>query len=112
MSQLILMIAKIDDLDNPETLTEVWRQAMPVINLNDIAPEHYLNGLESSVTEVGWEPMRHLMLEQWRLTDDLLVKRFRQEQAGATLGDGYDALKVASRLGVCICRARCVTCLA
>lgn len=100
MSQLILMIAKIDDLDNPETLTEVWRQAMPVINLNDMAPEHYLDGLESTVTEVGWEAMRHLMIEQWRLTDDLLVKRFRREQAGATLGDGYDLLKVASRLGV------------
>ena len=100
MSQLILMIAKIDDLDNAEVLTEVWRRAMPVVNLNDITPEHYLDGLESTVTEVGWEAMRHLMAEQWRLTDDLLVKCFRQEQAGATLGDGYDSLKVASRLGV------------
>jgi hypothetical protein len=100
MSQLILMIAKIDDLDNPEVLTEVWRQAMPAVNLNDLMPEHYLDGLESSVTEVGWEAMYHLMVEQWRLTDDLLVKRFRQEQAGTTVGDGLDPLKVASRLGV------------
>jgi len=100
MSQLILRIAKIDDLDNAEVLTEVWRRAMPVVNLHDITPEHYLDGLESTVTEVGWEAMRHLMAEQWRLTDGLLVKCFRQEQAGATLGDGYDSLKVASRLGV------------
>ena len=28
------------------------------------------------------------------------MARFRQEQAGVTLGDGYDPLKVASRLGV------------
>ena len=39
MSQLILMIARIDDLDNPETLTEVWRRAMPVVDLNGVTPE-------------------------------------------------------------------------
>jgi len=100
MSQLILMIAKIDDLDNAEVLSEVWRGTMPEVHLNEVAPERYLDGLESRVTEVGWEAMRHLMVEQWRLTDELLVKRFRQEQAGTTLADGHDALKVASRLGV------------
>ena len=100
MSQLILMIAKIDDLDNPETLTEVWRRAMPEVDLKGITAEPYLDGLESSVTEVGWDAMRNLMVEQWRLTDEVLVERFRREQAGATVGDGYDLLKVASRLGV------------
>jgi len=100
MSQLILMIAKIDDLDKPETLTELWRGDIPQVNLEDITPEHYLNGMENTVTEIGWEAMRHLMVEQWRLTDTMLVERFRQEQAGVTLGDGYDLLKVASRLGI------------
>ena len=88
MSQLILMIAKIDDLDNPETLTEIWRHPLPVVDLKDVTPQHYLDGLESTVTDIGWNAMRNLMVEQWRLTDELLVKRFRQEQAGATLGDG------------------------
>lgn len=100
MSQLIVMIAKIDELDKPETLTEVWRRAMPEIELSRVKPEHYVNELESMVTEIGWEAMRHMMEEQWRLADSLLVEQFRQEQAGATLGDGYDLLKVASRLGV------------
>lgn len=100
MSQLILMIAKIDDLDNAEILTEVWRGAMPEVDVDAMTPEHYLNDLENTVTEVGWEAMRHLLIEQWRLADEQLVERFRQEQAGATLGDGYDLLKVASRLGV------------
>jgi hypothetical protein len=100
MSQLILMIGRIDDLDNPEALTEVWRRAMPVVELSRMRPEHYLNGLENDVMEVGWEAMRTLMVEQWRLTDELLVRCFRQEHAGATVGDGYDRLKVASRLGV------------
>jgi hypothetical protein len=100
MSQLILMIGRIDDLDNPETLTEVWRRAMPVVEPSRMRPEHYLNGLENDVMEVGWEAMRTLMVEQWRLTDELLVRRFRQEHAGTTVGDGYDRLKVASRLGV------------
>jgi hypothetical protein len=100
MSQLIMMIARIDDLDNPEQLTEVWRGAMPVVELNSITSEHYLDGLESAVTEVGWEAMRQMLVAQWGQTDALLVGRFRQEQAGTTLGDGYDPLKVASRLGV------------
>ncbi len=100
MSRLILIIAKIDDLDNPGVLTELWRRAMPEVDGNQLAPESYLDGLESCVIEVGWDAMRHLMVEQWRLTDQLLVERFRQEHAGAVLGDGYDTLKVASRLGV------------
>src|SRR5918997_6232642 len=49
MSQLILMIGHIDDLDNPEALTEVWRRAMPVVELSRMRPEHYLNGLENDV---------------------------------------------------------------
>ena len=73
---------------------------MPVVDPNDVTPEHYLYGLESEVIEVGWESMRNLMVEQWRLTDQLLVARFRREQMGATSGDGHDLLKVASRLGV------------
>jgi len=100
MSQLILMIAKIDDADKPEMLTEVWRQALPEVDMNEIAAESYLNELEGGVTEVGWEAMRHLMVEQWRETDKVLVERFRQEQEGGTVGDGYDMLKVASRIGV------------
>lgn len=100
MSQLVMMIARIDDLDNPERLTELWRRAMPVVNLVGLAPEQYLNEVEETVMTVGWEAMRRLLVEQWRLTDQLLVACFRQEQVGATSGDGYDLLKVASRLGV------------
>jgi hypothetical protein len=94
------MIGRVDDVDNPEALTEVWRRAMPVVELSRMQPEHYLNGLENDAMEVGWEAMRALLVEQWRLSDELLVRRFRQEQAGTTVGDGYDRLKVASRLGV------------
>jgi hypothetical protein len=47
---------------------------------------------------IGILPMMYV--EQWRLTDEWLVRRFRQEHAGARVGDGYDRLKVASRLGV------------
>jgi hypothetical protein len=100
MSQLILMVARIDDLDNPDVLTEVWRGAMPRVNLESIIAEHYLDGLESGVTSLGWEAMRTLLVEQWRLTDQGLVSRFRQEHPGATVGDGHDPLKVVSRLGV------------
>ena len=100
MSHLVMMIARIDGFDNPGQLTEIWRQAMPAVELRGLEPEQYLDGLEETVMEVGWQAMRQLLVEQWRLTDQQLVARFRQEQAGATSGDGYDPLKVASRLGV------------
>jgi hypothetical protein len=95
-----MMIARIDDLDKPEQLTEIWRRAMPEVDLAELGPEQYLNGVEATVMEVGWEAMRALLVEQWRLTDQMLVARFRQEQAGTISGDGYDSLKVVSRLGV------------
>ncbi len=42
MSQLIQLVAKMDDLDNPESLTELWRRAMPQVELHSLSPEHYL----------------------------------------------------------------------
>jgi len=95
-----MMIARIDDFDNPDKLTELWRCRMPSVDLAAVTRQQYLDGLESTVMAVGWETMRMLMVEQWRLTDRLLVERFRQEHPGVVTGDGYDTLKVASRLGV------------
>lgn len=100
MSQLIMMIARIDDLDNPARLTEVWRSTMPEVEPNQIKPENYLDEMEQSVMEVGWAAMRTLMVEQWRLSDQMLVERFGQQQSQAVVNDGHDALKVACRLGV------------
>jgi hypothetical protein len=100
MSQLVMMIARIDDFDNPGQLTEIWRQTMPTVELTGLEPEQYLNEVEETVLEVGWAAMRQLLVEQWCLTDQLLVARFRQAQGGTTRGDGYDPLKVVSRLGV------------
>ncbi|MEW6296083.1 MAG: hypothetical protein AB1467_07415 [Candidatus Diapherotrites archaeon] len=100
MSQLVMMIARIDDIDNPEEMTELWRSNMPIVSLADVTPQGYLDGMESTVMKIGWETMRQMMIEQWRLTDRLLVERFRQEHPGSVTGDGYDTLKVASRLGV------------
>lgn len=100
MNQLILMIARIDDLDNPAMLTEVWRGSLPLIDLTTLQPEQYVNELEQTVTTVGWDAMRSLLVEQWRLTDHQLVARFRAAHPHATQADGADPLKVASRLGV------------
>jgi hypothetical protein len=101
MSQLVLMIAEIDELDNAEEMREVWRRVMPEVEASTmIIQEEYLNELEGMVSEVGWEVMRRLMIEQWRLADQVLVERYREEQAGAILCDGYEPLKVASRFGI------------
>jgi hypothetical protein len=100
MSQLVLMIAKIERIDNPEKMTELWRQAMPTPNLSDMKQEHYLDEMESQVEEIGWAAMRQLMVEQWRQTDELLVEQFRQTQREVVVEDGHDTLKVVSRTGV------------
>jgi hypothetical protein len=42
---------------------------MPRVNPADIIPAHYLDGLENIVTTLGWEAMRTLLVEQWRVTD-------------------------------------------
>jgi hypothetical protein len=54
MSQLIAMILRADNLVNPEEMTEVWRQPMPAVQLEDLEPIHYLDGMEGRVMEVGW----------------------------------------------------------
>ncbi len=101
MSQLVLMIARIDDSDNPDTLTEVWRSNLPNITPDTVEPQAYLDGLETTVMDIGWQAMRTLMIEPWRLTDQQWVAHFRQQQApDVVVGDGYDPLKVVSRLGV------------
>ena len=100
MSQLIAMIMQADTLVNPEVMTEVWRQPMPAIQLEGLEPSRYLDGLEATVMEVGWAAMRTLLVEQWRLMDQVLVEHYRQEHPGIVTGDGHDALKVVSRLGV------------
>jgi hypothetical protein len=100
MSQLIAMILRADDLVNPEVMTEVWRQPMPAIQLDGVEASHYLDGMEATVMEVGWAAMRTLLVEQWRLMDQVLVEHYRQEHPGVVTGDGHDALKVVSRLGV------------
>jgi hypothetical protein len=100
MSQLILMIAKIEKIDNPEEMTELWRQSMPTPNLADMKQEHYLDEMERQVEEIGWAAMRQLMVEQWRQSDELLVEQFRREQVEPVIEDGFDSLKVASRVGV------------
>ncbi len=69
MSQLIAMIVRIDDVNKPEELNEVWRQPLPQVTLEGLEAAHYLDGLEEQVREVGWALMRQLIVEQWRLTD-------------------------------------------
>jgi len=72
---------------------------MPDVNIAAVMPQQYLDRLESSVMDVGWEAMRTMLVEQWRLTDGLLVEQFRQKHPEVVFGDGHDSLKVASRLG-------------
>ena len=100
MSQLVLIIARIDQNDNPEKMTELWRQEMPEPNLSEMKPEKYLDKMESQVEEMGMMLMRHLLVEQWKQSDELLVERFRQSQSEPVVEDGYDDLKVASRIGI------------
>lgn len=100
MSQLVLMIAKIDQIDNPEKMSELWRQVVPAPKVSEIKPESYLNEMEAQVEEIGMSLMRHLLVEQWKLADKLLVEQYQQTQSEPVIEDGFDDLKVASRIGI------------
>jgi len=101
MSQLVAMIVRIDDVNKPEVLSELWRQPLPQVSLEGLEAGRYLDGLEDQVTEVGWALMRQLLVEQWRLTDRVLVKAYQEGHRDAVVReDGYDELRVVSRFGV------------
>jgi hypothetical protein len=101
MSQLIAMIVRIDDVNKPEELNEVWRQPLPQVSLEGLEAAHYLDGLEEQVTEVSWALMRQLIVEQWRLTDQALVRAYQEQHRGTWVtADGYDELQVVGRFGV------------
>lgn len=44
MSQLIAMIARVEDPDKVDTLTEVWSRSMPVVTLDGLEAVSYLDG--------------------------------------------------------------------
>lgn len=101
MSQLIAMIVRIDDMNKPEELSEIWRQPLPPVKLAGLEGERYLDALEEQVTEVGWGLIRQLLVAQWRLTDRALVEAYQARHPGLRVtADGYEDLKVASRFGV------------
>jgi hypothetical protein len=101
MSQLVAMIVCIDDVNKPEEISELWRQPLPQMSLDNLKAAHYLDGLEEQVTEVGWALMRQLIVEQWRLTDQALVRAYQEQQRGTWVtADGYDELQVVGRFGV------------
>lgn len=102
MSQLMVMIVRVDDLDKPEQLSEVWRQPVAEINPGEVEAERLLDRLEGQVTETGWALMRRLLVEQWRRVDEALVSAYcaQHGEAEVVAKDGHDPLKVASRFGI------------
>ena len=54
----MVMIVRIDDMNKPEELSEVWHQPLPRVSLEGLEVAHYLDGLEEQVTEVGWALIR------------------------------------------------------
>ena len=91
----------MDDVNKPEELNEVWSQPLPQVSLEGLEAAHYLDGLEEQVREVGGALMRQLIVEQWRLTDQALVRAYQEQHRGTWVtADGYDELQVVGRFGV------------
>lgn len=53
MSQLVGMIVRIEDVNKPEELSELWRQLLPRVSLEGVEATRYLDGLEEQVRAVG-----------------------------------------------------------
>jgi hypothetical protein len=95
------MIVRIDDVNKPEELSEVWHQRLPRVSREGLEAVHYLDGWEEQVREVGWALMRPLIVEQGRLTDRALVTAYQERHGEAAVREeGYDKLQVVSRFGV------------
>jgi hypothetical protein len=66
MSQLTVMIVRIDDVNRSEELSEIWHQSLPQVSLRGLDASRYLGRLEERMTEVGWALMRQLLVEHRR----------------------------------------------
>lgn len=75
MSHLCILICRVQDEQQPDSLTPLHRIDLPAATA-DVAD--CLDELEQRALTAGQEVMRHLLVEQWKEVDQQLVEEYRR----------------------------------
>jgi len=78
MSHLCVLICRVDDDNGPDKMTELHRIDMPAVDPDTLEPEAFLDELEAQTLTIGQEVIRHLLVNQWKEIDRLLVEHYQQ----------------------------------
>lgn len=73
MSHLCLLLCRVADENDPDTLTELHRMDLPAVATADLAPETALDTLEGRALITGNEVMRQVLCHQWQEVDQHLA---------------------------------------
>jgi len=73
MSRLCVMIYRIDDENQPDELTLLSRQELPVPDGQQWAPATSIDQMESRAVTAGQELIRQLIYHQWESFDQQLA---------------------------------------
>src|SRR5712691_4718544 len=78
MSRLRLVIQRIEDETQPETVTELDRIDVPPLDARSLEKETALDHLETQTLTQGQAVMRHLLVRQWEGVEQQLVDSYRE----------------------------------
>ncbi len=73
MARLCVMICRIDDENQPDTLTQLARIDLPAPDPQRLPPATALDQLETEAVTTGQEVMRRLLRHQWEALDQELA---------------------------------------
>ena len=73
MSRLCVMICRVDDENQPDELTLLSRQDLPVLDRPALAPATAVDQMESRAVTAGQELIRQLLYHQWQTFDQQLA---------------------------------------
>jgi hypothetical protein len=73
MSRLCVMICRVDDENNPDALTLLSRQDLPVPDRSELAPATAVDQMEGRAVTAGQALIRQLLYHQWESFDQQLA---------------------------------------
>jgi hypothetical protein len=73
MSRLCVLICRVDDENQPDELTLLSRQELPVLDRPELAPATTVDQMESRAVTASQELVRQLIYHQWESFDQQLA---------------------------------------
>ncbi len=69
MSRFCVLICRVDDENQPDALTLLSRQELPVLDRPELAPATTVDQMERRAVTAGQELIRQLIYHQWEAFD-------------------------------------------